>query len=132
MGGRWYERGVDGSECTWGRVVSWDPPERVLLTWQLTPADFTYDPDFEMESPQIRFTPEGPNATRVDLEHRHSERYGEKAGMIRPTLDAPEGWTSTWSVSPRLPKRHHSGRLTRSARGGGQEPIHGLGGCNYD
>lgn len=92
VGGRWYERGVDGSECTWGRVVSWDPPERVILTWQLN-ADFTYDPDFETEL-EIRFIPEGPNATRVDLEHRHLERYGDKAGVIRPMLDAPDGWTS--------------------------------------
>jgi len=43
VGGRWYERATDESECTWGRVVSWDPPSRVVLTWQLT-ADFVYDP----------------------------------------------------------------------------------------
>lgn len=90
VGGRWYERAIDGSECLWGRVVTWDPPARVVLTWQLT-AEFIYDPAFETEV-EIRFTPDGANATRVDLEHRHLERYGEKAEAIRPMLDSPEGW----------------------------------------
>ena len=90
VGGRWYERATDGSECMWGRVVTWDPPARLVLTWQLT-ADFAYDPAFETEV-EIRFTPDGSNATRVDLEHRNLERYGEKADAIRPMLDSPEGW----------------------------------------
>jgi uncharacterized protein YndB with AHSA1/START domain len=93
VGGRWYERGVDGSECTWGRVVAWDPPQRVVVTWQLN-GDFIYDPEFETEV-EIQFTPDGPDATRVDLEHRYLERYGEKADMIRPMMDSPEGWMST-------------------------------------
>jgi uncharacterized protein YndB with AHSA1/START domain len=92
VGGRWYERATDGSECNWGRVVSWDPPKRVVLTWQLT-AEFAYDPNFETEV-EIRFTPEGADATRVDLEHRNLERYGEKAEGIRPMLDSAEGWGS--------------------------------------
>jgi hypothetical protein len=90
VGGRWYERATDGSECTWGRVVSWNPPDSVVLTWQLN-ADFIYDPAFETEV-EVRFTSDGPNATRVDLEHRNLERYGEKAEAIRPMLDSPEGW----------------------------------------
>jgi uncharacterized protein YndB with AHSA1/START domain len=90
VGGRWYERATDGSECPWGRVVSWNPPERVVLTWQLT-ADFVYDPAFETGL-EIRFTPDGSNATRVDLEHRNLERYGEKADTIRTMFDAPDGW----------------------------------------
>jgi hypothetical protein len=92
VGGRWYERATDGSECTWGKVVSWNPPDGIVLTWQLT-AEFAYDPEFVTEV-EIRFTPDGTNATRVDLEHRHLERYGEKAEAIRPMLDSPEGWGS--------------------------------------
>jgi hypothetical protein len=93
VGGRWYECATDGSECTWGKVVSWNPPDGVVLTWQLT-ADFAYDPAFVTEV-EIRFTPDGANATRVDLEHRNLERYGEKADTIRPMLDSPEGWGSS-------------------------------------
>ena len=90
VGGRWFERAIDGTECTLGRVLAWDPPERVVLTWQLN-ADFAYDPDFVTEV-EIRFTSEGDNATRVDLEHRNLERYGERAETIRPMLDSPQGW----------------------------------------
>jgi uncharacterized protein YndB with AHSA1/START domain len=92
VGGRWYERATDGSECNWGRVVSWDPPARIVLTWQLT-AEFNYDPAFVTEV-EVRFTPEGADATRVELEHRKLEQYGEKAEAIRPMLDSPEGWGS--------------------------------------
>jgi len=90
VGGRWFERATDGSECTWGQVLAWDPPKRVLLTWQLT-ADFEYDPEFKTEV-EVRFTPEGESATRVDLEHRGLESYGDKAETIRPMLDSPQGW----------------------------------------
>jgi uncharacterized protein YndB with AHSA1/START domain len=73
-------------------VVSWEPPKRIVLTWQLT-AEFAYDPAFVTEV-EIRFTPEGASATRVDLEHRKLEAYGEKADAIRPMLDSLEGWGS--------------------------------------
>jgi uncharacterized protein YndB with AHSA1/START domain len=90
IGGRWFESATDGGECTWGRVVSWDPPDRVVLTWQLD-ATFNYNPDFVTEV-EIRFTPDGANGTRVDLEHRGLEQYGEKLDELRPMLDSPQGW----------------------------------------
>jgi uncharacterized protein YndB with AHSA1/START domain len=62
-GGRWYERGVDGSECEWGRVLAWEPPQRVVLAWQLS-ADWEFDPSLVTEV-EVRFTPEG-EGTRVD------------------------------------------------------------------
>lgn len=90
-GGRWYERGADGSECQWGHVIEWDPPRRLLLAWQIN-ADWKFDPALITEL-EIRFTPEGANSTRIDLEHRNLDRYGEKADQTRAALDSEEGWT---------------------------------------
>jgi uncharacterized protein YndB with AHSA1/START domain len=89
-GGRWYERAVDDSECTWGKVLVWDPPRRAVLGWQLD-GTWTYDPDFLTEV-EIRFIPEGDAATRVELEHRNIERYGDQAAKTRESLDSAEGW----------------------------------------
>jgi uncharacterized protein YndB with AHSA1/START domain len=89
-GGRWYEKGVDGSECDWGRVLAWDPPHRLVLAWQLT-ADYTYDPDFVTEV-EVRFRAEGRNRTRVFLEHRDLERFGDRTEDVRATFDSDGGW----------------------------------------
>jgi len=88
-GGRWYERGEDGSECQWGRVLSWEPPSRVVLAWQIN-AQWQYDPGFETEV-EIKFIADG-TGTRVELEHRDLERYGEQAETMRATFDSEGGW----------------------------------------
>ena len=88
-GGRWYELDVDGSKCEIGKVLAWEPPARQVLIWQLTP-EFTYDPDLITEV-EVTFTPEG-SGTRVDLEHRHLERVGEKADALRESVSGPGGW----------------------------------------
>jgi uncharacterized protein YndB with AHSA1/START domain len=89
-GGRWYERGADGSECEWGKVLVWEPPTRLVLAWQLTAA-WKYDPTLVTEV-ELTFTglPEG--GTRVDLEHRHLERYGELAERVRDAVGSERGW----------------------------------------
>jgi uncharacterized protein YndB with AHSA1/START domain len=89
-GGRWYEKGTDGSECDWGRVLLWDPPHRLVLAWQLT-ADYAYDPDFQTEV-EVRFAAEGDRRTVVSLEHRDLERYGDKVDDVRSTFDSEGGW----------------------------------------
>jgi uncharacterized protein YndB with AHSA1/START domain len=68
QGGRWYEIGVDGSECNWGRVLVWDPPARLILAWQIN-ADWQYDPNLVTEV-EVNFVQEGPNLTRFTLEPR--------------------------------------------------------------
>lgn len=87
-GGRWYERGTDGSECEWGKVLTWDPPSRVVLAWQVN-GNFRYDPTLITEV-EILFTAVGERATRVDLEHRHLERLGENAAGARDRMEP--GW----------------------------------------
>lgn len=90
-GGRWYERGVDGSECDWGRVLVWDPPQRLVLTWQISGAwQFDPDPDHASEI-EVRFHPDGPEQTTVEVEHRHFERL--VAGHdVREAINGGGGW----------------------------------------
>jgi Activator of Hsp90 ATPase homolog 1-like protein len=90
-GGRWYEIGEDGSQCNWGKVLAWEPPTRVLLGWQIN-SDWKYDPDLVTEV-EVTFTPLGKDLTRVDLEHRNLERFGEKVEAVRTAIDSDGGWT---------------------------------------
>lgn len=90
-GGRWYERGEDGVECDWGRVLAWEPPGRVLLDWQLS-SRWTFDPAFHTEV-EVRFTALDAEATRVTLEHRGLEAYGADAMAMRDAFGSPGGWS---------------------------------------
>jgi uncharacterized protein YndB with AHSA1/START domain len=89
-GGRWFERGVDGVECDIGRVLRWQPPTLLVLAWQLT-ADWKFDAALVTEV-EVRFTAIEARVTRVELEHRHLERLGERAAAMREQIDAPNGW----------------------------------------
>ena len=92
VGGRWYERSADGVECSWGRVLAWEPPHRVVLAWQLN-ADWTYDPGFETEV-AVTFTDAEPGRTKVELRHGNLERFGERAEEMRATFESPGAWDS--------------------------------------
>jgi DNA-binding transcriptional ArsR family regulator len=86
-GGRWYERAADGTQTDWGTVLAWQPPYRLLLTWQVSPR-WAYEEDPAGASEiEVTFTPEGPHVTRVDFTHRHLERYGAQAERMRRILD---------------------------------------------
>jgi uncharacterized protein YndB with AHSA1/START domain len=90
-GGRWYERSIDGSECDWGRVLTWEPPHRLVLSWQLN-GEWQYDPDTDHASEvEVRFTAEGPGQTVVELEHRRLERLAE-AQALHDSVGGPGGW----------------------------------------
>ena len=89
-GGGWYERGEDGSETRWGHVLVWDPPARLVLAWQIN-ADWKFDPSFVTEV-ELRFAEDGANATRVSLEHRNLERFGEKSETARASFASDGGW----------------------------------------
>jgi uncharacterized protein YndB with AHSA1/START domain len=92
QGGRWYEVGADGSECDTGRVLAYDPPNRLVLAWHLD-GNFRYDPDPAHASEvEVRFTAESDGRTRVELEHRGFDRHGAGAAAVHAAVDAPAGW----------------------------------------
>jgi uncharacterized protein YndB with AHSA1/START domain len=90
IGGRWYERGEDGSECDWGSVLSWEPPRRMVLSWLLN-ASFQIDPTVATEV-IVTFEPRGTDKTYVALEHRLFERHGAEGEKMRAAVDSPDGW----------------------------------------
>lgn len=90
-GGRWYERGVDGTECDWGRVLVWRPPHRLVFTWQINGAwQFDPDPDHASEI-EVEFTANGLDQTTVQVEHRHLDRL-EGGQAIYDTIQGGGGW----------------------------------------
>jgi uncharacterized protein YndB with AHSA1/START domain len=89
-GGRWFERSRDGVECDWGRVLVWEPPHRIILSWDIG-ADWKYDPKLGTEV-EVRFLSQGPDTTLVELEHRRLERYGAQAETMQATFDSERGW----------------------------------------
>jgi hypothetical protein len=91
-GGRWFERAADGAETPWGRVLAWDPPGRVLLTWEISP-EWKADSQLVTEI-EVRFQADGPGRTRVELEHRHLDRYGDKRDEMRTIFESAGGWST--------------------------------------
>lgn len=90
VGGRWYEQGDDGSICQWGTVQVWEPPARLVLSWDIG-ADWQYDPTLKTEI-EVRFIAEGGDRTRVELEHRHLDRYGAHRDKMRAVFDTEGDW----------------------------------------
>jgi uncharacterized protein YndB with AHSA1/START domain len=93
-GGHVYDRAVDGSECRWARVLAYEPPHRVVLSWDITLQwKLETDPSKTSEV-EVRFIAEGPRRTRVELEHRGIERHGEGWEQMRDAVASPGGWPS--------------------------------------
>jgi uncharacterized protein YndB with AHSA1/START domain len=92
-GGRSYERGVDGSECEWGTVLVYEPPSRIVVSWQID-GNWKYEPDPSKASEyEVRFVAEGPTTTRVEFEHRNLERHGDAAPKLFEAFNSEGGWT---------------------------------------
>jgi len=92
VGGRWYEIGVDGAECDTGRVLVYEPPERVVFAWHIN-GEWQFDPDPEHASEvEVRFVADGPNSTQVELEHRSFERHGDTAAGVHRAVGDTSGW----------------------------------------
>lgn len=92
VGGHIYDRGADGRECRWARVLVFEPPTRVVFTWDIAPtwqleADLTKTSEVE-----VRFTAESAERTRVDLEHRHLDRHGAGWRAVADGVGGDAGW----------------------------------------
>jgi uncharacterized protein YndB with AHSA1/START domain len=93
VGRRWYEVGADGVECDTGRVLVYEPPERVVFAWHLN-GEWQFDPDPDHASEvEVRFVAEGPNSTQVELEHRGFERHGDTAPGVHGAVSDSSGWS---------------------------------------
>ena len=92
IGGHIYDRGVDGSECRWARVLAYDPPNRVVFSWDISP-QWQIETDLDKTSEvEVRFVPEAPGRTRVELEHRSLDRHGDGWEAVREGVDSEGGW----------------------------------------
>jgi uncharacterized protein YndB with AHSA1/START domain len=87
-----FERGPHGFRCDWGRVLAWDPPDRLVLAWQVSPKREPQPNPAQASEIEIRFECEDPSATRVEFEHRGFARHGEGAGEYRDAMDSEQGW----------------------------------------
>jgi uncharacterized protein YndB with AHSA1/START domain len=92
VGGHVYDRGIDGTECHWGRVLAYEPPKRVVISWDISPQwQIETDPAKTSEV-EVRFSAETSDRTRVELEHRHLERHGEGWQQLRESVGGEGGW----------------------------------------
>jgi uncharacterized protein YndB with AHSA1/START domain len=92
VGGHIYDRGVDGSECRWARVLAYDPPDRVVFSWDIS---LHWQPETDLENTsevEVRFIPETSDRTRVELEHRNLDRHGEGWEGMRDGVSSPDAW----------------------------------------
>ena len=92
VGGHIYDRGADGSECRWARVLAYEPPDRLLLSWDISPRwQIETDPARTSEW-EVRFTAETPSRTRVEIEHRNLDRHGQGWESERDGVAGDQGW----------------------------------------
>jgi uncharacterized protein YndB with AHSA1/START domain len=91
-GGTVYDRGVDGSECHWARVLVWEPPARFVISWDIN-SEWQLESDHERTSEvEVRFSEQGPDRTLVELEHRNLDRHGDGWEGMRDAVGSPNGW----------------------------------------
>ncbi len=92
VGGHVYDRAVDGSECRWARVLAFEPPDRIVISWDVSLQwQLETDPSRTSEV-EVRFTAEATDRTRVELEHRKIERHGDGWEQMRGAVGSPDGW----------------------------------------
>jgi uncharacterized protein YndB with AHSA1/START domain len=92
VGGNIYDRAVDGTECRWARILAFEPPDRVVFSWDISPRwqlETNPHPTSEVE---VRFFAETPEHTRVELEHRNIDRHGSGWDSVREGVDGEAGW----------------------------------------
>ncbi|RAN76682.1 ATPase [Bacillus sp. SRB_336] len=92
VGGHIYDRAVDGTECHWARVLAYEPPGRVVFSWDIGPQWELVDSPDNASEVEVRFTALAPQRTRVELEHRHIDRHGPGWQAVRDGVGGDAGW----------------------------------------
>lgn len=92
VGGHIYDRGVDGSVCEWARVLVYNPPHRIVFTWDISPAWRLESDPARASEVEVRFVAAGPDQTVVELEHRHLDRHGPDWRSVADGVDGDGGW----------------------------------------
>ena len=91
-GGHIYDRGVDGSECRWARILAFEPPNGVIFSWDIGPTWQVETDPAKTSEVEVRFVAETAGRTRVELEHRHLDRHGAGWESVRDGVAADQGW----------------------------------------
>ena len=95
VGGRCYGEQADGTQCDWGRITVWDPPQRFVMAWliKLEGEEWLPEPDASVCSEvEVVFTPQPDGSTLVELEHRGFERMTAGGAMMRASVNLEGGW----------------------------------------
>jgi uncharacterized protein YndB with AHSA1/START domain len=92
VGGHIYDRAEDGSECRWARVLAYEPPDRVVFSWDIGPTWQLEADEANASEVEVRFFAEAPERTRVELEHRHLDRHGPGWEGVRDGVADDAGW----------------------------------------
>jgi uncharacterized protein YndB with AHSA1/START domain len=91
-GGYLYDRGVDGSKCRWARVLRYEPPRRIVISWDISPRWEIETDHGKASEVEVRFIPDSERRTRVQLEHRNLDRHGDDWPMLRDGIAGEGGW----------------------------------------
>src|ERR1700733_2269532 len=92
VGGHIYDKAADGSECRWARVLAYEPPERVVFSWDIDPQwQIVADPENASEV-EVRFVAESSDRTRVEIEHRKLDRHGPGWEAVGGAVGSEGGW----------------------------------------
>ena len=92
VGGGIVDRATDGAECRWARILAFDPPDRVVFSWDISPQWTVESDPAQTSEVEVRFYAESPTRTRVELEHRHLDRHGPGSEAVFDGVNGPEGW----------------------------------------
>jgi uncharacterized protein YndB with AHSA1/START domain len=92
VGGHIVDRAVDGSECRWARILAWEPPHRMVFSWDISPR-WQLETDLDLTSEvEVRFVSDGSDRTRVELEHRNLDRHGTGWESVAEGVEGEQGW----------------------------------------
>ena len=93
VGGHIFDRGTDGSECRWARILAYEPPQRVVFSWDIGPTWQLETNAQNTSEVEVRFVAVAPKRTRVELEHRNLDRHGAGWEAVSDGVGDEAGWS---------------------------------------